>query len=50
MELEVGDRAGRAPHGLAAHAAHEGKKRLRPGMAAQDLLSLVVELGPIDGD
>jgi hypothetical protein len=50
MELEVGDRARRTPHRLAAHSTHEREKCLRPGIPTQDLLSLVVELGPIDGD
>src|SRR5262245_17329504 len=49
MELEVRNRARRAPDGLSAHAAHEGEQSLRPGMPAQDLLPLVVELRPIDG-
>ena len=50
MELQVGDRAGRAADRLAVHPADDADQPLGPGVEAQDVRSLVVELTPPDRD
>ncbi len=48
VELEVGDRAGRAADRLPVHPADDAHQPLGPGEQAQDVLPLVVELGSPD--
>ena len=50
VELQVGDRTGRAADRLAVHPADDADERLRPRVKAEDLASLVVEFGPVDRD
>jgi hypothetical protein len=50
MELQVGDRASRAANRLPVHLADDAHQPLGPGKEAEDVLPLVIELGPPDRD
>ena len=50
VELQVGDRPGRAADRLPVHPADDADQPLGPRVEAEDLGPLVVELGPVDGD
>src|SRR4051794_33267157 len=49
VELQVGDRPGRAADRLPVHPADEADQPLRPRVEAEDLGPLVVELVSVDG-